>query len=346
MQNPRIAIIGAGAIGSYFGAQMLRTGLDVTLFDPWAEHVAFVRDHGVTVVTMPPDPPLTVHPDLRGIGEVQALVRERPIDVACIAVKSYDTVWATHLILPYLSETGIVVSLQNSFNEPQIAQIAGAVRTFGVAINALSCDLTAPGTVQRNSPVGHLDIGAMDTGRTAQRDALVALFAGVEKSRAVDDLAASKWSKLVINTMRNGLSAFTGMSGAERDTTAQTIAIGIRLGAQTVRVGRAMGLELIDTAYQFDTLIAADEGDAKAGAIIRARMAEIAKGRSSEQRPSMAQDIRKGRRTETDMINGLVARQGRALGIEVGLNQRVHELILAIEKGEILPSAALAEGLI
>lgn len=343
--TPRIAIIGAGAIGSYFGAQMLHAGLDVTLFDPWAEHVAHVRVQGVTLVTMPPDAPVTAHVDLRGIGAVQALVRERPIDVACIAVKSYDTVWATQLILPYLSPTGVVVSLQNSFNEPQIAQIAGVERTFGVAINALSCDLTGPGMVLRNSPVGNLDIGAMDPSQNEKRDALVALFAGVETSRAVDDLAASKWSKLVINAMRNGLSGLTGMTGAERDTNPQTIDIGIRLGAQAVRVGRAMGLALVDTAYPFDMLVAADEGGAEAGGIIRARMAAIANGRRSEQLPSMAQDIRKGRRTETDMINGLVARQGRALGVETGLHQQVHELILAIERGTLSPSPALADGL-
>jgi 2-dehydropantoate 2-reductase len=346
MQTPRIAIIGAGAIGSYFGSGMLRAGLDVTLFDPWAEHVAHVRAHGLKVAAMPPEAPVTTRPDLRGIGEVQALVRERPVDVACIAVKSYDTTWATDLILPYLAQDGVLVSLQNSFNEPEIARIAGAGRTFGVAINALACDLTEPGMVQRNSPVGYLDIGAMEPGQTARRDTLIELFAGVEKARAVDDLAAAKWSKLVINSMRNGLSAMTGMTGAERDTTDLTIAIGIRLGAQAVRVGRAMGLALVDTAYSFDALVAADEGCADATATIRARMAEIANGRSSEQRPSMAQDIRKGRRTETDAINGLVARRGRELGVETGLHQRVHNRIREIERGAATPAPALAEGLL
>lgn len=346
MQTSRIVIIGAGAIGGYFGAQMLRAGLDVTLFDPWADHVAHVRAHGLTIAPMPPETPITLRPDLRGIGEVQALVRERPVDVACIAVKSYDTAWATQLILPYLAPDGVLVSLQNSFNEPEIARIAGARRTFGVAINALACDLTGPGMVRRNSPVGSLDIGAMDPGETARRDALVELFAGVETARAVDDLAAAKWSKLVINSMRNGLSALTGMTGAERDTTDPTIAIGIRLGAQAVRVGRAMGLRLIDTAYRFDALVAADEGSTDATAEIRARMAEIAHGRSSEQRPSMAQDIRKGRRTETDAINGLVALRGRDLGVETGLHQRLHERIREIERGAATPSPALAEGLL
>lgn len=346
MQSPRIVIIGAGAIGSYFGAGILRAGLDVTLFDPWPEHVAHVRTHGLTVAAMPPEAPVVTRPDLRSIGDVQGMVRERQVDVACIAVKSYDTAWATELIMPYLAQNGVIVSLQNSFNEPVIARIAGAARTFGVAINALACDLTAPGIVQRNSPVGHLDIGAMDAGQTARRDFLVGLFAGVEKAHAVDNLAASKWSKLVINSMRNGLSALTGMTGAERDTNPVTIAIGIRLGAQAVRVGRAMGLALIDTAYSFDMLLAADEGCADAAAAIRARMAEIAHGRSSEQRPSMAQDIRKGRRTETDAINGLVALRGRELGVETGLHQRVHDRIRQIERGAVNPSLSLADGLL
>ena len=340
----RIVIVGAGAIGGYFGGRMHAAGRDVTLVDAWPEHVEHVRRHGMLIELMSSGARETVACDIRHVNDVQGLVREAPVDIAMIAVKSYDTLWATRLILPYLADDAAVVSLQNAINEPAIASVAGAERTYGCAIAALACDLVAPGHVKRMSANGQVSVGAMQGAAPARCAAIAEALSPAEASSPTDDLLGVKWSKLVINAMRNGLSAMTGMTGLERDSDPVTIALGIRLGAQTVRVGRALGHRLVDTGFSFDTLLAADEGDEAAISAIRQRMAEIAGSRASEQRPSMAQDIRKGRRTETDAINGYVARLGRELGIETGAHQKVHELLLRIERGELQPAPALAEG--
>ena len=73
---------------------------------------------------------------------------------------------------------------------------------------------------------------------------------------------------------------------------------------------------------------------------------EVANSRSDGQRPSMGQDIRKGRRTETDYINGLVARRGEELGIDVTCHRRVNDVIKCIEKGELTPSPDLLPGIV
>jgi 2-dehydropantoate 2-reductase len=344
--SARIAILGAGAIGGYFGAHMVAAGHDVTLIDAWPEHVAHVRRDGLAVDRWPDRPRLTVRPRILHVGEVQGLVREAPVDIAFIAVKSYDTDWATHLILPYLAADGVVVSLQNAVNEPRIAAIAGAPRTYGCAIASLACELSGPGHVRRLSAEGSVAVGAMEPHGDDRRAAIAALLEPAETSAPIGNLIGVKWSKLVVNAMRNGLSAMTGMTGLERDSHPVTIALGMRLGAQAVRVGRALGHELVNIGYDFDTLVATESGDAAAIAAIRARMAEVAAARSGEQRPSMAQDIAKGRRTETDAINGWIARLGRELGIDTTPHRRVHETILRIERGEIAPSPALAEGIV
>lgn len=338
----RIAIVGAGAIGGYFGARMIEAGLNVTLIDAWPEHVEHVRRHGLTIEGLSDRDRLTIKADIRHIGDVQGFIREPAVDIAFIAVKSYDTLWATQLILPYIDADGIIVSLQNSINEPVIAAIAGEDRTYGCAINAVACELLDAGLVRRMSPKGHVSVGAMETANMRRCAEIAEILNPAEDSSAIDNLLGVKWSKLVINAMRNGLSAMTGMSGRERDSHPVTITIGMRLGAQAVRVGRALGYELVDTSYSFDTLVATERGDGEAIAAIRRQMAAIAAARSSEQRPSMAQDIRKGRRTETDAINGLVARIGRQVGIDATLHQNVHERILRIERGELEPSPALA----
>ncbi|APX90483.1 hypothetical protein BV394_12710 [Brevirhabdus pacifica] len=344
--DKRIAIIGAGAMGGYFGGQMAQAGMDVVMFDAWPEHVETVRRDGLSLEELDSDARAVVHPDIRHLSQVQELIREHPVDIAFIAVKSYDTRWATEMILPYMARDGAIVSLQNSFNEPEIAQIAGPSATFGCAIAALACDMIAPGRIKRMSPRGHVNVGAMDPARIGACDGIARALAHAEDVDVMQDLPGIKWSKLVVNSMRNGLSGMTGMTGLERDTTPVTIELGMRLGAQTVRVGRALDYGLVDTAYSFDALVAAEDGDTGAAAEIRAAMARIAGGRSADQRPSMAQDIRKGRRTETDAINGLVARRGQEMGIDCAPHEKVHRIIRRIERGELSPAPELAEGIL
>src|SRR4051812_12158838 len=99
----RIAIVGAGAVGGYLGGHLARTGNDVTLIDPWPEHVETIRKHGLQLSGMTDDESCTVQVPTMHIAEVQSLSRLRPIDIAIVSTKSYDTEWATLLIRPYLS---------------------------------------------------------------------------------------------------------------------------------------------------------------------------------------------------------------------------------------------------
>ena len=344
----RIAVVGAGAIGGYFGAHMARAGEDVTLIDAWPENVATIRRQGLRIEGLDPEDGFTTPARALHVGDVQSCVREEPFDIAFIAMKSYDTAWATQLILPYLKDTGVLSSLQNSFNEPTIAAVAGAGRTTGCAISALACELVGAAHVKRMSPRGQnsaVIVGELHGPATPRVEAIASVLAHAEVSVPTDNLEGVKWSKLVINGMRNGLCAMTGMTGRQRDTDPVTRWLGIRLGGQAVRVGMGMGLRLENTGYHFATLATAADGDETAIAAIVERMAAIAGSRSDEQRPSMGQDIMKGRRTETDAINGLIARKGREVGVDAELHQKVHDLILRIERGELQPSPANAQGL-
>ncbi len=113
----RIVVIGAGAIGGYTGALMARGGEDVTLIDPWPEHVEYIRSHGMQLSGLTPQETHSIKVPALHIGDVQQLARGRPVDIAFISVKSYDTEWAAQLIKPYLAPNGFVVSLQNCINE-------------------------------------------------------------------------------------------------------------------------------------------------------------------------------------------------------------------------------------
>ena len=106
----------------------------------------------------PPEELVVAHPKTLHLTEVQHLAKERPIDIAFISMKSYDTEWATTMIRQYLAPTGYVVSLQNCINEERSPAIVGWGRTVGAIAAILSAELYAPGKIRRTgakNPPGH-----------------------------------------------------------------------------------------------------------------------------------------------------------------------------------------------
>src|SRR2546428_132238 len=153
----RIAIVGAGALGGYVGGTLAHLGHDVTLIDAWPEQIETIRARGLELDGMTPAERFTVKSaKTMHLTEVQSLAR-RPVDVAMVAVKSYDTLWATALIKPYLSAEGFVVSLQNCLNEETIAGVVGWGRTVGAVASWFSGVLSAAGRSRRKRRKGGSD---------------------------------------------------------------------------------------------------------------------------------------------------------------------------------------------
>src|SRR5947209_12551747 len=158
LMDKRIVVVGAGAIGGYTGGNLAHNGFDVTLVDPWPEHVETIRRDGLSLEGITPEESIVARPKTLHLTEVQQLAKERPIDIAFISVKSYDTEWATMMIRQYLAPSGYVVSLQNCINEERIAGHVGWGKTVGAIAAILSAELYAPGRIRRTgakNPPGH-----------------------------------------------------------------------------------------------------------------------------------------------------------------------------------------------
>src|SRR5882672_3565488 len=151
----RIAFVGAGALGGYVGGYFAQAGEDVTLIDPWPEHIETIRRQGLELTGLTPEEHLIVKTaKTMHLTELQGLSKQKPIDIAFVSVKSYDTEWATMMIRPYLAPDGYVVSLQNCINEERIAGIVGWGRTLGCIAARISVELFEPGKVRRQAPKG------------------------------------------------------------------------------------------------------------------------------------------------------------------------------------------------
>jgi 2-dehydropantoate 2-reductase len=340
----RIAIMGAGAVGGYAGAHMTAAGHDVTLIDPWPKHVDAMKAQGLQISGMTPEERLSVKVNAMHITEVQSLAKQQPIDVVFVAVKAYDTVWATTLIRQYLSASGCVVSMQNCINEERVAEVVGWGRTLGcIVTGGVGVDLYQPGHIRRGyakrPDITSFYVGEPSGKITRRSEEIADIMACVDASKATDNLWGERWTKLCVNGMRNGVSAATGMGGNARDGHAAVRRICIQLGGEAVRVGQKLGYKLGKVgALPYEMLARAMEGDAASYAAIERLMTEGGAGqaeRSDYQRPSMAQDMEKGRRTEIEFMNGFIASEGAQVGLKAPTHEMLTRQVLRVERGEI-----------
>src|SRR6202045_1068415 len=266
----KIAIVGAGAVGGYTGGHMVQAGEDVTFIDPWPEHVEHLRRHGLRVTHAKDYPEFTVPVRALHVTDAQQLAKEKPVDIAFVCMKSYDTAWATVMIRQYLAPGGFVVSLQNCMNEEAIAGVVGWGKTLGCIASSITVELCEPGHVPRaggKHGEAHtvFRVGEVHGIETDRARDVCRLLAHADSAKVTGNLWGERWSKLVINAMGNGMSASTGLISRDILLDDGLRHFGARLGSEAIRVGQALGYALEEIYHLDPEIIArAGEGDGAA----------------------------------------------------------------------------------
>jgi 2-dehydropantoate 2-reductase len=337
----RIAILGSGAIGSVVGGMLTKAGVDVVLVDQWPDHVEAMKRHGLRLSGTCGEHAIPVRAlhlhELQSVGE--------PFDAIFLAVKAYDTEWAAQLAAAYLRPPdGVVVDFQNGVNDERVAAVVGRARTLGCVI-VISAGMYEPGHAIRTdtTSVG-FKVGELDGRDTPRAQALAKVLGGVAPTHVTTNLWGERWSKLAVNCMGNALAGLSGLGSAEIRLEPGPRRIAIQLGAEAVRVGRALGHEiepLIGIAAQRIVDAAAGRGLAE----VEADLAAEAKRRTGG-RPSLLQDVMKGRRTEIDYLNGYVVAQGRAVGVPTPFNEAIVAAVHAHPVGRLRPDPRNLEPLL
>jgi 2-dehydropantoate 2-reductase len=323
----RIGIIGSGAIGSVVGGLLTKAGRDVTLVDQWPEHIEAMKTKGLRLSGTIGDfvvPVKALH-----IHELQS-VRE-PFDAIFVAVKSYDTEWATALAVTYLTPDGVVVDFQNGINDERVAAVAGKHRTLGCVIT-ISAGMYEAGHAMRTD-TGQIGfkIGEHDGKETARAKELAEIMSAVAETMVTTNLFGERWSKLAINCMANPLAGLTGLGTLQVRTDPQIAAIGVLVGAEAILVGRAVGHE-VEPIYGIPTQRYVDAYNGKGLKPLLDEIAEIARKRGGGE-PSLLQDVKKKRRTEIDYLNGYVCEQGKQRGVKTPYNDAVVATIRGLGVG-------------
>ena len=326
----RIGIIGAGAIGSVVGGMLTKAGHDVTLIDQWPEHVEAMKKDGLRLSGtcgehLIPVKALQIH-ELQSIAE--------PFDAVFISVKSYDTEWAVALGLQYLKKPdGVVVDFQNGINDERVAAVAGRERMLGCVIT-IGAGMYEPGHAMRTdrSPIG-FKIGEHDGKETERAERLAKIMSDVAPTKVTTNLCGERWSKLSVNCMANGLAGLSGLGSAEVRTRDGVRRIAIHLAAEAIKVGRARGHE-VEPIWGIAAQRFVDAAEGRALAEVERDMAERAKELAGG-RPSLLQDVMRGRRTEVQYLNGYVSEQGRQAGVPTPFNDKLVELITRVPPGTL-----------
>src|SRR5258707_13047039 len=269
--------------------------------------------------------------------------KEAPVDIAFICMKSYDTAWATTLIRQYLAPDGYVVSLQNCMNEETIAGIVGWSKTLGCIASSITVNLPEPGHIHRGAGKGgaaHTVFRAGEVhGRITQRAEEIRRLVGyADSAKVTGNLWGERWSQLGANAMGNGLSACTGLPGGDMLQSEPIRRFSTRLGREAVRVGQAHGYQLEEIlTLPPETIARAGEGDEAAMRVCDRQRFKDGQRTSSEQRPSMGQDMQKGRSTEIEFLNGFVVREGEKVGLSCSANAVLTDIVKRVERNELSP---------
>ena len=341
----RIAVLGAGAVGSCIGAYLALEGYDVTLVDQWPAHVDRMKSDGLTV--RDPEKEFTVPVKALHLCEVSGL--QDQFDIVLLAVKSYDTLWSTYFIAPYLKPMGLMLSAQNGMNDEVVAGVVGFDRTAGCVVQ-LGAATYEPGYVVRTEPINvhTFAVGELAGAATPRVRNVADSLRAAGPSEVTSNIEGARWSKMVVNCMGNALAGLLGPAASSLSREQQELAALVRmvLGREVVLVAQELGVE-VEPIYGVSVQEFAEATTPDALTALRAKLESGSRDRSLTPdqvrllgvppRASLLQDVIKGRRTEIDYLNGYVVHQGREVGVSIPLNQTMVELVKQVERGEAQP---------
>lgn len=339
IDKKRIIFIGAGAVGSYIGGWLSHSGHDVTLVDMWEEQVETIRRDGLQVDG--PHDSFIAHPTMFHMHENELLAREEQFDIGFVAVKAYDTSWAATFIDKFVKPDGYIVSSQNTWTDPAIAAAVGAERAVGLVMSSISVAMWEAGKVERPGDTRRRDHGHIvfragnhDGSDTERLHELVEILDPIDGGKVTTNLWGERWAKLGQNSMGNPVAAASGMGMADLNKHARGRELQIRLAHEAAAVGLALG----HNVENFGGKSPQEWVDASRGDVYEELDNELAaKSSGANWRPSMAQDVVKGRPTEIYQMNGFVCEQGAVVGIDTPVNAAMADVIRGIDAKEIEP---------
>jgi 2-dehydropantoate 2-reductase len=304
----RIAVMGAGSIGGYFGGMLSRGGNQVTLIARGL-HLKAIRDRGLRIVT--DEEEFVVHCDATDDPSKVGLV-----DLALLTVKTYHNEQAVPAMLPMVGEDTTVLCLQNGIDSYQsLVEAFGAEKVMPGAAY-IEASLPGPGVVKQTGRVVRIAFGELDGGDSERGRRILDILeqSGVpaEFSR---DIQKTLWSKFLFIATMAGVTALSRQTMAELMPRPEWRRVIVGCMREIEAVGRASGVNL-DPLIVDNTL-------------------RYIEGSLEQMHASMHADIMAGRPLELEALNGAVVRAGQAANVPTPINNVIYAMLKPYARGQM-----------
>ena len=330
----RIAIYGAGAMGTVLGVMLKKGGLDnVDLITRNTAHVQGMREQGATIVCEADG--IEINEKVNAIlpAEMQG-----QYDVIFLMTKQRFNEETLTALLPYLKEDGVVCTTQNGLPEPSVAAVVGEQRTYGAA-TSYGATFIGGGKMALTSKLEGMSIefGGYQNDE-AKADLLAEIFSYAGKAsgnlnfvKKSDNLLGARWSKLSINAAFSGLSVVTGLTFGEIAKRSKTRKLALGILRECMDVANASGVTLAEMqGHDMQKMLG---GRTPMKRFIAYMVLPFAMKRHKKLVSGMLKDVQNGKKCEIDFIDGVVSKEGVRVGVKTPLCDKVVEIVHGIENG-------------
>lgn len=325
----RIAIYGAGSLGTILGAFIHKGGVDIELINRNKSHVEALNKRGAQVVG-----------SIKFCEPVVAYTPEEmsgKYDILFLMTKQQENDKVVARLSNYLAADGVLVTFQNGLPEVGISALLGEGRVLGCTV-AWGATMQSPGVCELTSDPDALSfsLGSISAHRSKHFDTVKELLELMGTVDVEDNFLGTRWSKLLINAAFSGMSAVLGCTFGEAAGPFASRRIIQGLIKECIDVCAAGNIRIEPVQGKDIVKLLDYKGVLKR--TVSFFIIPIAIRKHAKLKASMLQDLEKNKLTEVDAINGAVSAYGRKVGCATPLNDRVVEIIHRIERGELTPS--------
>ncbi len=322
----KVLLIGAGAIGGTVAVCCKKAGYDIRLMCHRTETKDLIEKEGFFLHGAKGE----LHETFTCYDSYAALGDER-FDLVIIATKYQAMYDAARNILPYLTDDGLVVGMQNGMLTESLAEIVGKDRAVGVMLG-FGATRNGANDVTMTS-LGEIVIGMLSGKTPNMLGKLKTMLTSVLPTTISDDIKSVQYSKLVINSCINACAAITGCVLGDMANNSRTKKVFLEIAREGLRVAKGLGISVptYGKVLNYKLFMLADNPAFNAAA--RGIVTIVMKSKYASVKPSTLQSLEKGEKTEIDAFNGYFVEKGKECGVPTPVNEKLVRMIHEIEDG-------------
>jgi len=325
-----IAIFGAGGMGTILGAYISKAGYDIDLINRNKEHIDALKKDGAKIIGK-----------ITFTQKVTAILPEemsKKYDIILLMTKQRYNEEIVKTLLPYLSEKGVICTMQNGLPELSVSKIIGKDKTIGCTMSWGATfhgkgvsELTSEATKETLT----FSIGKYGNNDDELFNYIVKLLKTMGNVKVENNFIGARWSKLLINSAFSGLSVVTNATFGEINNNKKARLLALEAIKECIDVAKAANIK-IEPLQGKDVVKLMDYNN-----IFKKQFSlfilPIAMKKHKLIKSSMLRDIERGRKSEIDAINGIVCEYGKKVSIKTPVNDMIVAIVHQIENGDLIP---------